>query len=405
MLHSLLITSLLITAFAPGPATDDPAPSDPVFLAELADGTAFEARIRAMNADGHLEFILDSGGERPVALGEIYKLGRKNLPSTPPRSREGLLLISGGDRISSRLSQFDDEFAWASSEALGDLRVPLEFVVGSVFETGLDGRALEAHVRDLLGTTRETDETWLTNGDRLSGSIAELTAEMIVVDQEQGPVTLDRGQVRAIALDPALIGPVRTNRPRLELYLSDRSRITGNPTGVEGGRIILETGFGPLVRVPIDQVVLAYVLGGSTAFLTDSEPAGAQYVEYIGPVLPFRVDRSALGGPLRVGGFTYERGIGTQSRTLLAYRLDGSANHFRAMVALDDAAGPWASVAFKILLDGQLAYESPVMKSGDKPIPIDLPLGQARLLILSTDFGTNGNVQDYADWIEVRLVK
>mgnify|MGYP001000195659 FL=1 len=56
-------------------------------------------------------------------------------------------------------------------------------------------------------------------------------------------------------------------------------------------------------------------------------------------------------------------------------------------------------------VDDRVAFTSPSMTEGTKPIDLDIDLKGARFLILETDFGERGDVRDLADWAEARLVR
>src|SRR5439155_2842842 len=135
-------------------------------------------------------------------------------------------------------------------------------------------------------------------------------------------------------------------------------------------------------------------------YLSERQPAGAQYVSYIGPTRPFRTDRTVDGRPFQLAGQTYDRGIGTQSRTLLAYRIEPGDRRFQALVGVDERAGPLGSVVFRVLVDGQERYKTAPLTDRDLPKAIDLDLAGGKALILATEFGDRGDVRDLADWVE-----
>ena len=45
------------------------------------------------------------------------------------------------------------------------------------------------------------------------------------------------------------------------------------------------------------------------------------------------------------------------------------------------------------------------MSRRDTPIPIDLDVTGGRLLILITEFGERGDVQDSGDWADARMIR
>jgi len=128
-------------------------------------------------------------------------------------------------------------------------------------------------------------------------------------------------------------------------------------------------------------------------------------VSYVGPTRPYHRDAAVTGHPLRVAGQTFDHGLGTQSRTLLAYRLAPGDRRFQTLVGLDDRAGPQGSVVFRVLLDGREKFASPPMSVRDAPKAIDVDVAGAKVLILVTEFGPRGDVRDYADWIEARIIR
>ena len=85
------------------------------------------------------------------------------------------------------------------------------------------------------------------------------------------------------------------------------------------------------------------------------------------------------GHPLRLAGQGYDRGLGTQSRTLLAYRLAPGDRRFQALVGLDDSAGALGSVVFRVLVDDQERFVSPPMSVRDTPKSIDIDLTGAKV--------------------------
>ena len=140
-------------------------------------------------------------------------------------------------------------------------------------------------------------------------------------------------------------------------------------------------------------------------YLSERQPARAQYEEYVGPTLPFRADRAVDGLPIRLGGQTFDRGIGTQSRTLLAYRIQPGDRRFQALIGVNERAGPLGSVVFRVFIDRQERFKSPAMTERDPPKPLDIDLAGGKILILVTEFGDRGNVRDLADWAEARIIR
>ena len=78
---------------------------------------------------------------------------------------------------------------------------------------------------------------------------------------------------------------------------------------------------------------------------------------------------------------------------------------FCAVVGMDDEAEYFpASSAFQVYLDDELALETQVLRPGDEPVPIEVPLGTARSLRLVITDGGDSIRNDRGDWADARLV-
>jgi alpha-galactosidase len=117
-----------------------------------------------------------------------------------------------------------------------------------------------------------------------------------------------------------------------------------------------------------------------------------------------RVGRSGFGRagnapPLRLGGVSYPRGIGTLSINELIVDLKGGARRFVSMIGIDDAAANGqGSVVYEIWVDNRKAFVSSVIRAGDAPQFVSIDLTGARFLELLIDDGGDVSTGDYADW-------
>ena len=75
-------------------------------------------------------------------------------------------------------------------------------------------------------------------------------------------------------------------------------------------------------------------------------------------------------------------------------------------MGVDERAGPAGSVVFRVLVDNEERLQEP---SRSRIVThrrsIDVDLAGGKFLILDTDFGDRGNIRDFADWVEARLVR
>jgi hypothetical protein len=72
--------------------------------------------------------------------------------------------------------------------------------------------------------------------------------------------------------------------------------------------------------------------------------------------------------------------------------------------ALDDGAGQRGSVVFRVFVDAEQKYASPILRGGDAPLPIAVAIpSTAKSLSLIVDFAERGDELDYANWLYARL--
>ncbi len=110
------------------------------------------------------------------------------------------------------------------------------------------------------------------------------------------------------------------------------------------------------------------------------------------------------GAPLRIGGRTYDRGLGVHAGSSLTYDLDDEFRRFTATVGVDDEVGDRGSVVFEVWVDGRLQHRSPTLTGAGGEHRIDVDVVDAEeLRLVVTDAG-DGTVHDHADWAQPRLV-
>jgi hypothetical protein len=114
------------------------------------------------------------------------------------------------------------------------------------------------------------------------------------------------------------------------------------------------------------------------------------------------------GGTLTINGMTYQKGLGVHAPSQVVYNLTGEKLLFRTSIGIDDEvdAGPCeiGSVQFKIYLDNQLAYQSPIMGQFDDAINVEVDIsGKNQLKLVVTDGGDDPTC-DHADWANARLI-
>lgn len=109
------------------------------------------------------------------------------------------------------------------------------------------------------------------------------------------------------------------------------------------------------------------------------------------------------GSPLRVGGVTYAKGLGSHAPAKIRYYLGGRCTSFTAQVGVDDVQTARGSVQFSVLADGTEKVKSPVLKATDAAWSLTADVTGASYVDLVVGDGGDGNGNDHADWGDARF--
>lgn len=386
-------------------APDGPVPSDPVFTAISTDGASAQGRLRAISADGAVTLVKADGAEVVLPLDRLFKLTREGFtPSLAPEA--SVVLFPEGDRLfRAPIVASNDVSVEVQSYSLANLSVPLESILGVVFAVPRPPETLEELVQRVRTEPRTSEVLWLANHDKLAVGFQSLGDKFIDYLSAGKTERIERARVSAIGFDPSLVSYPRPENGFLELTFSDGSRLGVREPRVEKGQVVGVTRFGAPVKVPFSELTKIHARTSSVVYLSERTPRGDRYVPYVGPPRSFRRDLTVEGQTLKLAGQEYDRGIGTQSRTLLAFPLEPGDRRFQATVGVDDRAGPLGSVVFRVLVDKREAYVSQPLTSGGPPKAVDVDVTGGGVVILVTEFGERGGVRDIADWVEARIIR
>jgi hypothetical protein len=378
--------------------------SDPTFKALLIDGHTVSGRLVSLGP-GAIKIMSTDGTAHELALNRLIKLTR-DFSAVVPALEASHVILPEGDRIMRVSIESSTETGLAiQSDVLGKFLLPLDGAVGLIFAGPSRATELDPLWEQVRAEPRTTEVVWLTNGDRLAGGFLDLDESKIKIQVGGKPVEVDRQGVVALGFDPKLIGYPRPKSDFLELTLKDGSRLGVTEARIEDGIVLATTRFGAAIKFSLGELVRVHARSSAVVYLSERKPVRDQYLSYVGPTREYRVDRTVDGHPFHLGGQAYDRGLGTQSTTFLAYRVEPGDRRFQALVGVDERAGPLGSVVFRVLVDGKERWKTPAMTDHDPPRPVDVDLAGARYLILATEFGDRGDVRDLADWVEARMIR
>jgi len=114
-----------------------------------------------------------------------------------------------------------------------------------------------------------------------------------------------------------------------------------------------------------------------------------------------KIDSNLDGEPLCLRGQCYQHGLATHARSIIVYNIPSEAKRFQAVAGLDDDSQN-GEIEFIVELDGNAAWRSGKVTWSMNRIKIDIPLLNAKKLILRVE--PLGAIQsDHVYWADSRF--
>jgi len=374
----------------------------PSFVAVGVDGVETRGPLVEVTADRIV--IMASG--RPVTLATSQVVRLTPSEKSPPGDLIGAYVrLTDGSRIAA------GSYAVAGGTAtarMGD--VPVTFSTDLVHSVRFKQQSHEiaAQWEKILATPASADLIVIRDGpsiDYLEGVLGDVTSEK---DGEKVPVKPARVEglvyyhARTTAADGAACVVNDTNG----------SSIGAQSLLFAGDRLTLRTPSGVEVALPLSRLSTVEF---PAQYLSQFKPEVVAFTPHVKPAAALaalvekfyrpRFDESLEGGPLRLAGREYSRGLALHSRTEISFLLPEAFGKFTALAGIDDRVRPTGNVRLVIRADDRVVFDR-ILTGGEEPVPISVDVsGAARLRIL-VDFGDDGaETGDHLNLVDARLFK
>jgi len=345
-----------------------------------------------------------------IPAGNLIAIKRTGL-RLPPFPRDEQAILANGDRIRGTVQGGDSkaiQFLPAGQPQAEVWKLPLGTLAALWLRPPPADMPFDPIAYPWTEAPKRRDAAWLRNGDVVRGTVTSFgnAPPIATLQTTAGLMTNRLDQLYAVAFDPSLARVRKPKDPFYRVTLDDGSRITLGTASIKDGRLSGSTLAGPQLSVTMASVLSLDVVQGKAIDLSDLKPKRTDVQPYQGVTWPWVADRSVRGNPLQLGSDTYAKGLGTHSKSTLAYDLAGKYRRFETKIGLDPATGRRGSVDVRILKDGK---EVPFpdllgLTLGKSPQSVVVDLKGAKELTLIVDYGAAGDVQDDVNWAEPRLI-
>lgn len=380
------------------PAPDQPAP-DPSAVDQAA------AEQPAAEQAAHSAASATPGGEQQDS---------QAVPSGMP-GQAGVVMVHGQGplKVRGQLVQMDETSLTLVTNWGQELSIPLSEVRALQWLGSSTPEARQKFEAALANPVSE--DTLLVRGRDQAISLVQGTASAFADGRLQFSYEGTSGniaQARLVGLVFARQPPRPEMREPFQLVLlATGDRLAGSWTALTEETLELTTGWGQRAVLPVSAIAQVQFRNGRLVYLSDLEPAQVEELGYFGRTFTHRRDQGLDGGPLRLAGQTYRKGVAVHARSVLTYELDGPYAMFRTFLGFADSAAAQGSVAVRVLGDGRELFSLADLRAVDAegkrtaPVTIEVPLEGIKRLTLEVDFGEHEDVGDRLIWADARLYR
>lgn len=373
------------------------------YAAELvpATGPSRTLRLVAIEDDWRCRFRSpeQDDEEQVLPIGEIARWGHPRQPVS------GVVIYLGdGSRLCGDLLSLEQETCRLSSSLFGEMSFPLDRVRAIVLQLPVDAFVRRSFLREVLADSTLEDRMFLTNHDLLGGQLLAIEDGMVrwKVGNETRSLPMER--IRAIQLLSMALKEEKPVGQWGTIGFRDGTVLRAQSGRTEQGTLQVKWTGDRILTTSIAEVIFLQPGDPLFDFLSDLSPEDSHFEPLFSIERSWQRDKNALGIPLQVDGKIYPKGVGMFSRGRLIYRLGGKYRRMEASIAMDDLSTGEGSAKFQIFLDGNPSGEGWVCRSEEPPHAISVDLSGVDRLELTIDYAEHGNVKDYADWLDGRLI-
>ncbi|MCH8044263.1 MAG: NPCBM/NEW2 domain-containing protein [Planctomycetes bacterium] len=378
---------------------------------ETADGATTRGTIVSLDAAG-VVLRTDNDKKQTFKRAQLRRITTTNEKASPPENAAAWIDLVDGSRL----------VASAYTVAAGKATITLP----SGESTQLSTRNIDS-VR-FTAPSEEFNKQWQEliedqsegdllvigkNGsiDRLEGVLHDVTTERVHFVLEDRTFKVRRTKVAGLVYHRS--AAIKLPETICRVSLADGSQLAAQSIALNQGKLSIDGTSGLKLIVPWSQIRRIDFAESNVVYLSDLDPQSSQSTPFIGGAKSSvaltnatgpRKDAAIEGGPLRLGGKTYSKGLAIRSRTQLVYRLPSGFRRFKTTAGIDDAVRPGGNVELTLLADGKQLLRTTITGEDDpQVISVDVR-GVVRLTIL-VDFGKDQDVADHLDLAEARLTK
>lgn len=368
--------------------------------------TTLDARTiegRLLGLDGKQARFQAAEGPREMPLADVEQISLQPCKDLMAQAGQCVLVAKAGDVLAAPGFALGDGKVRFAHPLLG--QVEMEFSAVSAIYMPASGEtpaAVAARLADIAAD--DGADSLVVQGPKewlgVDGIVLAADDQLVTISRDDKSQQVKRSNVRAIRPAGKAAQP-----PAGRLTLADGSSLGFASLAIDDTAAMLQCPGLATRTIELRNVAAVAFRSPRVAELGELKPASVKEYGLFDVVFPHRVNREVGGGPLRLGGKTYERGLGFASFSEITYDLGGQYKTFVAVVGIDDSLRPAGNAAFAIIADGK-ELASMTLTGKDDPREVRLDVTGVKMFTIRVDFGPDKlPVGDHVDVAVARLVK
>lgn len=414
LLAAVLAGGSLAQSPAPAAAVARPAETYPVGKPApdrivTLNGAAREVELLEITSDGLVRFRPSGGAEDAVESSRLdglrsIQFGRVD-QSALPASPDTLWLRSGLSLAATLEAGLGERGRFQLPFSVEPVEIPWRYV--HAIDLGAGGTEAFDASRSAMNGSKDHVFAAVGSGEdaklrRVSLRVTGIDAKGLRTRESARPVPLRR--VRGIVFAPDRgVAPDALPNPVATIELVSGRELRGRVVGWLPEVLRLRLAEGVTLSIPARTVSRARIASDRLVLLGDLDRKVEQTAAF-DTIWPIADNAAPEGGPIRLRGRSFDRGIVVVPRTRLHYDIEGRFDVFEATIGMADGHGPQAHAVVRIFADDKIVYENTALTGATAPKQLSVELQQANRLTIEVDFGDHFDLGDRVAILAPRLL-
>lgn len=365
-------------------------------IVPLGDSGAVTGQVTAIDAAGQVRI-----GDTTLPLQQIWRIECGPVPAAPTNAPAVVHLVDDSRLVAVAVTLDKDtcRVRWAAG---AELALPLT----AVRAIRLAAPAPAGFTKAFQTPAGQKDRLHVLvegNPQTLEGALERMDAETLTFAWNNAPQKIARAAALGVVLAGLTAAPERTGW--VAARLADGSVLWSPAPVLANGVLSLKLAGQVACAVPWEQVRQLDVRSDRLRFLSDLDPVRVVEEALVAFAGRWRRDASVLGGPLRLGDQTFERGLGTHARCRLTFAVPAGFTHLAATIGIDRATEGRGDCVFQVLGEDDRELFRRRMKGNDAPVTVRVAVAGMKQVTLAVEPGEDLDLGDHGDWGAARFEK